>query len=320
MNEILTKLGKYGLIPVIKISDPLKAVPLAKALCAGGLEVAEITFRTPCAAEVIAAITKELPNMLVGAGTVLSVEQCDRAIHAGASFIVSPGINPKVVSYCNGRKIPVIPGCSTPTDIEVALELGLEVVKFFPAEAAGGLPMINAMSAPFAGLKFIPTGGINETNLLDYLRCDKVLACGGSFMVREEYVNSGDFDRIRELTRNAVNSMYGFGLKHIGINCATQEEAERNANLIGTLFGFARRETPIAVFAGDCFEFMKAPFLGAKGHIGIGTNFLDRAMEHFSRMGVEFDLVNSIYSPDGMLLAAYFKEPMFGFAVHLSKW
>ena len=114
--------------------------------------------------------------------------------------------------------------------------------------------------------------------------------------------------------------MYGVGLKHIGINCATQEEAERNANLIGTLFGFSRRETPIAVFAGDCFEFMKSPFLGAKGHIGIGTNFLDRAMEHFTRMGVEFDLVNSIYSPDGTLLAAYFKEQIFGFAVHLSKW
>ena len=320
MNDVITKLGKFGLIPVIKINDAANAVPLAKALCEGGLPVAEITFRTPCAAEAIQRIVKEVPEMIVGAGTVLSIEQCDRAINAGAAFIVSPGINPKVVSYCQGRKIPMLPGCSSPTDLEMAIELGLDTVKFFPAEAAGGLAMIKAMSAPYSGIKFMPTGGINEDNLLNYLRNEKVIACGGSFMVKEEYVNSGDFDKIRDLTRMAVNKMYGFGLKHVGVNCENAEEAEKCAKLVGSMFGFARRETPIAVFGGEGFEFMKSPFLGTKGHIGIGTNFLDRAMEHFMRMGFEFDLANSIYSNDGQLLAAYFKDEMFGFAFHLSKW
>lgn len=320
MNEVLQKISSIGLIPVIKISDVTKAVPLAKALRDGGLPLAEITFRTPCAAEAIAAITAEVPDMLIGAGTVLSIEQADRAIRAGAQFIVSPGINQKVVSYCCGRHVTMIPGTSSATDIELALELGIDTVKFFPAEAAGGLPMIKAMSAPYGNIRFIPTGGINADNLLDYLGCSKVLACGGSFMVKEDLVEAGDFDAIREKTRAAVSRMYGFGLKHIGVNCADSAEAEKCAALVGEMFGFTRRETPIAVFGGEGFEFMKSPFLGEKGHIGIGTNFLDRAMDYFRRKGFDFDMEKSIYSPDGKLLAAYFRGDFFGFAFHLSNW
>ncbi|MDD7300875.1 MAG: bifunctional 4-hydroxy-2-oxoglutarate aldolase/2-dehydro-3-deoxy-phosphogluconate aldolase, partial [Eubacteriales bacterium] len=182
MNEILKKIGLYGIVPVVKIDDVDKAVPLAKALCDGGLPVAEITFRTKCAAEAIKRITTEFPQMLVGAGTVLTTDQADEAVAAGAKFIVSPGLNPKVVAHCQKIGVPITPGCSNPSDIEAALELGLDVVKFFPAEAAGGLPMIKAMSAPYGNLKFMPTGGLNESNILDYLKFNKILACGGSYM------------------------------------------------------------------------------------------------------------------------------------------
>ena len=170
MTEINQKLYDIGIIPVIKIDNADDAVPLAKALIDGGLPAAEITFRTSCAAEAIKKITTAYPEMLVGAGTVLTTAQVDAAIEAGSSFIVSPGLNPKVVAYCVEKNIPVIPGCANPSDIEVAIELGLDTVKFFPAEAAGGLPMLKAMSAPYGAIKFMPTGGINADNILSYLK------------------------------------------------------------------------------------------------------------------------------------------------------
>ena len=185
MNPILEEFGKFGLIPVVKIDRAEDAVPLAKALCDGGLPVAEVTFRTAAAADAIAAMTKAFPEMLVGAGTVLTTAQVDAAVAAGAKFIVSPGLNPKVVSYCVEREIPVTPGVSSPSEIEQALELGLEVVKFFPAEASGGLAKIKAMAAPYGGIRFMPTGGINADNLNSYLAYDRVLACGGSWMVHD---------------------------------------------------------------------------------------------------------------------------------------
>ena len=317
MNEILKSLGQYGLIPVIKIDDVNNALPLAKALCAGGLPVAEITFRTSCAKEAIEIITREIPNMLVGAGTVLTCEQAEDAIQAGAKFIVSPGINPKVVKYCLDRGIPITPGCSSPTDIETALELGLDVVKFFPAEAAGGLDMIKAMSAPYGGVKFIPTGGINEKNLLTYLKFDKVLACGGSFMVKDEYIKNGEFDKITELTKEAVSLMYGFELLHIGVNTQNEAECKIYANLLGTMFNFKQRETSGAIFSGEYFEIMKKPFLGTHGHIAISTNTIERAVPHFERMGIKFDQDNIKYDDKGKLTTAYFAGEYFGFAMHL---
>ena len=169
MNELIKKISSYGIVPVIKINDVEKAIPLAKALVEGGLPLAEITFRTEEAEESIKRIVKAYPEMLVGAGTVLSVEQVDKAVNAGAKFIVSPGFNPKIVSYCITNKITVIPGASTPSDMEVALEMGLEVVKFFPAEQSGGVEYLKAVGGPYTTLKFIPTGGINAKNLNTYL-------------------------------------------------------------------------------------------------------------------------------------------------------
>lgn len=209
MNGIMEKLSAYKLIPVIKIEDTDKALPLAKALIDGGLPVAEITFRASGAEKVIAMITKEYPDMLVGAGTVLTVKQVKMAVDAGAKFIVSPGLNPNVVSYCLENDITVIPGCITPTEIERAMELGLSILKFFPAEAAGGIKMIKALSAPYTNIKFIPTGGIGTDNLLSYLSVKNVIAVGGSFMVKEEYLKNNDFDAIKNITKSAVDLIKG---------------------------------------------------------------------------------------------------------------
>ena len=204
MNEVLKKIQEIGIVPVVVLNDAKDAAPLAKALCDGGLPCAEVTFRTDAAEESIRIMTEQFPQMLVGAGTVLTTEQVDRAVAAGAKFIVSPGLNPRIVKYCVEKGILITPGCSNPSDIEVALENGLEVVKFFPAEPAGGLKMIKAMAAPYVGVKFMPSGGINPTNVRDYLAYDRILACGGSWMVKGSLVDAGEFDKIEELTREAV--------------------------------------------------------------------------------------------------------------------
>ena len=205
MNDTLKKIGQTGIVPVVVLNKVEDAQPLAQALIAGGLPCAEVTFRTDAAEGSIRSIAKKFPDMFVGAGTVLTTEQVDRAIGAGAKFIVSPGLNPKVVEYCLKKGYPITPGIMTPSELEVALGFGLDVVKFFPAENAGGLKMIKAMSAPYTMMKFMPTGGINATNVRDYLACGKILACGGSWMVKGDLVNAGDFAQIEKLTREAAD-------------------------------------------------------------------------------------------------------------------
>lgn len=204
MNEVLKKIGETGIIPVVVLNDSKNAVPLAQALINGGLPCAEVTFRTDAAQQTISEMTKKFPQMFVGAGTVLTIEQVERAVDAGAKFIVSPGFNPKVVEYCLKKNYPITPGIMTPTEIEAALEFGLDVVKFFPAENAGGLKMIKAMAAPYTMMKFMPTGGINTTNVRDYLKCDKILACGGSWMTKSDLIDCGNFAEIERLAKDAA--------------------------------------------------------------------------------------------------------------------
>lgn len=215
MNDVLSKIHRTGIVPVVVIHHAKDAAPLAKALCDGGLPCAEVTFRTDAAEESISIMTREFPQMLVGAGTILTTEQAGCAIDAGAKFIVSPGLNPKVVSYCMEKGIPIIPGIITPSEIELALALELEVVKFFPAEAAGGLNMIKALSAPYPNIKFMPTGGINAANLNSYLAFPKVLACGGSWMVKTSLIESGDFAQITALTQDAVRTVSELEIRRI---------------------------------------------------------------------------------------------------------
>lgn len=205
MNETLKKLGEYGIVPVVVLNDSKDAAPLADALCEGGLACAEVTFRTEAAAESIKIMSENHPEMMVGAGTVLTVEQVDEAVAAGAKFIVSPGLNPEVVKYCLDKEIPITPGVVTPSEMEQAIELGLNLVKFFPAEPSGGLAMIKAVAAPYTMLKFMPTGGINPNNVKEYLKDDKIFACGGSWMVKGNLVDEGNFDEIKKLTKEAVD-------------------------------------------------------------------------------------------------------------------
>ncbi len=202
--NIIERIEKIGIIPVISIPKAEHALPLAEALLAGGLPCAEITFRTAAAAEAIAQIKKHLPEMLVGAGTVLSVEQADVALGAGAEFIVSPGTNPLVVEHCLTKRALIFPGVCTPTEVEMALSKGVEVLKFFPAEQAGGVKFLKAVCAPYGHVKFIPTGGIDTKNIGEYLAIPQVLACGGSWMVKPEWMKAGEFDRIKQSAGETV--------------------------------------------------------------------------------------------------------------------
>jgi 2-dehydro-3-deoxyphosphogluconate aldolase / (4S)-4-hydroxy-2-oxoglutarate aldolase len=203
-RDVLSQLRAFRIVPVIVIDDAVDAVPLAAALTAGGLPCAEVTFRTPNAAEAIRRIAAECPSMLVGAGTVLTPAQAARARDAGARFVVAPGFNPAVVDYCLEQGIPVYPGVCTPTEIEMALGKGLQTLKFFPAEAAGGLAFLKAVAAPYVGVEFMPTGGINLGNLPSYLGFKHVVACGGSWMAPTEWIGAKRFDQIRGETERAV--------------------------------------------------------------------------------------------------------------------
>ncbi len=208
MKDILEKVEKTGIIPVVVLNDVKDASPLAKALCEGGLPCAEVTFRTEAAEESIRIMAEEYPDMFVGAGTVLTIGQVDRAVKAGAKFIVCPGFDPEVVDYCIGKDIPIFPGCVTPSEVAQAVKRGLKVVKFFPAEQFGGVSTIKALAAPYVGMRFMPTGGINAKNLESYLKSDKILACGGSWMVKGDLIKAGKFEEIKALTEEAVKLVY----------------------------------------------------------------------------------------------------------------
>lgn len=183
MNTTLEKLHQFGIVPVVVLDDAKDAAPLAKALCSGGLACAEVTFRTEAAEESIRIMAQEFPEMIVGAGTVLTIEQVDRAVNAGAKFIVTPGFDPEIVAYCQEKEIPITPGVVTPSEMAQAVKFGLDIVKFFPAE---------------------PSGGLNPQNVGSYLQYDRIFACGGSWMVKSSLIDAGDFEQITALTKEAV--------------------------------------------------------------------------------------------------------------------
>lgn len=314
--DILEKLSLAGLVPVIKIDDPEDAVPLCRALSDGGLPVAEITFRTAAAEESIRRVHEELPHVILCAGTVLTTEQVDRAVNAGAAAIVSPGLNPEVVRYCLSKGIPVCPGTANPSDIEVALSLGLKAVKVFPAEAIGGIKLIKSMAAPYVGMKFMPTGGINEKNMLDYLSFDKILCCGGSWMVPGDAVKEKNWAKITELTRTAVNTMLGLELRHVGVNSGSPEKAMKDAQLLASLLGWEVKDGNSSTFCGAGFECMKKQGRGTNGHIAIATNSLKRAKWHLEMRGFAFD-EDSLVVKNGKEIAIYLKDEFAGFAIHL---
>jgi len=316
VNKIFERIGKIGIIPVVKIEKVEEALPLGRALLDGDLPITEITFRTSAAENSIKTLTKKLPSLLVGAGTILTVEQVKKAVSAGAKFIVSPGFNPKVVDYCIENSIPVTPGINNPTQIEMALERGIEVVKFFPAEASGGLSLLKSISAPYTNIKFIPTGGINQNNLCSYLSYNEVHACGGSWMVKPDLISSGNFAEITRLTKGAIATMLGFEFAHLGINEKSNELALHSANLFSQMFNFPVKEGNNSIFAASSFEVMKNKYLGKHGHIAIATNDIYRAIAYLKKKDISI-LPETVKEKDGKLKAIYIAQEVSGFAIHL---
>lgn len=314
-TNAMETIEKIGLLPLVNVNDPSKAVPIAKALCDGGVAVVEVALRDPAALEAIANIRKALPNLTLCAGTVLSPEQASKAIEAGADFIVTPGLNPQTVKFCQEKNVPIIPGATTATELELGVSLGLNVFKFFPADVAGGLNAIKALRGPFGAVRFVPTGGITLDNMKPYCENPAVLAVGGSFMTPKNAIAAEDWGAITAVAARAVETSLGLAMGHVGINCNSSEEAGATAEWFNERFGLATRETGISFFAGAAVETMKKPSYGEKGHIAIATNSMTRAVYQLQRRGIKFR--DFKFNPQGAMIAAYLEEEIGGFAVHL---
>ncbi|WP_301107537.1 bifunctional 4-hydroxy-2-oxoglutarate aldolase/2-dehydro-3-deoxy-phosphogluconate aldolase [Sporosarcina sp.] len=319
-QKVLKQIEDYGIVPVVKIEDVKDALPLAKALIDGGLNLAEITFRTNCAADVIKEITKKYPDMLIGAGTINSVEQVKQAMSAGAKFIVCPALIDEVVDYCIQHNILVIPGCATASDVQKAVSYGLTNLKFFPAKSSGGIQTIKALCSVYKDVRFMPTGGIGLDNISEYVNDPNVIACGGSWMVNTELISSGKFDEIRKLTRDSIFKMLNFDFAHFGINCDTEEEGYKNIFKLADMFDLTLGDTESSTYVGKDVEITKQPFKvrGPHGHIGYHTDNLKRSIFYLGNAGVEFNTEHIKYHGDKMFVI-YLKDYLAGFAIHIEE-
>ena len=313
--DVLKRMACAGIVPVVVLEDAKDAVPTAKAMVAGGIDVMEITFRTAAAADSIRAVAAEVPDMLVGAGTVVNLEQCKLAVECGAKFIVSPGYDEEVVSWCCDNGIAVCPGCVTPTEIMMALKHGLKVLKFFPANVYGGLGAIKALAGPFGGVKFIPTGGVNLQNVGEFIADPHIHAVGGSWVCPKADIAAGNFDRITELCKESRKALLGFEVAHVGINCADADVCDQVCDAFAAAFDFGVKKGNSSNFASTGVEVMKTMFKGANGHIAIRTNKMTPAIAEMERRGLELDM-DSVKDKDN-IKAVYFKNEFGGFAVHL---
>ncbi|MEE0799949.1 MAG: bifunctional 4-hydroxy-2-oxoglutarate aldolase/2-dehydro-3-deoxy-phosphogluconate aldolase [Gemmiger sp.] len=317
MNPVLQRVYEIGIIPVIAFNSVDEAIPLCKALMDGGLPAAEVTFRTACAEECIKKIHEELPDMLLGAGTVLTCDQADRALAAGASFIVAPGYDPNVNAHVIAKGGLMMPGTASAGEMQQAMNQGCEVLKFFPAEANGGVGMLKNIGAALKSAKWMCTGGVNAKNVNDYLGYDQIIAVGGTWMCKSDKIKAGAWDEITAMCKEAVDVMLGLELGHIGINCADDTEAMKTAETLGALLSMAVKPGNSSIFVGNKeFEIMKKPGRGTHGHIAIKCNNIDRAVYHLSRRGVKFDM-DSMVNKNGKNTAIYLADEVAGFAIHL---
>ncbi len=318
-SENVQKVFDIGLVPLIVLEDANDAVPLAKALVAGDIPVAEVTFRTAAGGEVIRRIAQEVPEILVGAGTVHDVAHAKEAVEKGAKFIVTPGYNASVVNWCVENNIDVLPGTVAPSDIEQAMAAGLTACKFFPAEAYGGIKTLKALAGPYAGIKFMPTGGVGIDNMNDYLALPNVGAIGGSFMTPSKLVKEKKWDEITKVCKSIVKKALGFELAHIGINTKDENESNSVANKLCDVFLQEKVEKPGAFFAGDIAEVVKGSFLGENGHICIDTIDMPRAIAYLKRKGLEFNEETWAKDDNGNIVNVYLKDEFGGFAVHVRR-
>ena len=306
-----------GILPVINIPTVEVALPLAEALMKGGLYALEVTLRSECSLEAIKLIKETYPEMVIGAGTVLSTETVDAAIAAGVDFIVTPGSDYEVIDYCIEKGILIVPGCVTPSEIQASLKRGLTTLKFFPAELNGGIDTINLISGPFPSAKFIPTGGINYKNLGTYLRSKKILACGGSYMATADQIKNGDFEAITAACKKAVDISLGFELAHIGVKCGDEESAKTTAETIADVFRMQPRYMNSAVFAGTAVEAVKSSGYGQHGHVGFFTNSIPRAIAYFKNKGIALNEDSIKRNVAGEITCIYLKDDIGGFAFHV---
>lgn len=314
--DALKRLALAGVVPVVVLEDADRAVATAQALLDGGIDVMEITFRTAAAADSIRAVSEHCPQMLVGAGTVVTLEQCQKAVDSGAKFIVSPGFDREVVRWCVDHDVPVTPGCVTPSEIMEAMSLGLKVLKFFPAGVYGGLSALKALSGPFGGVKFIPTGGVNAQNLGEFIAQPFVHAVGGSWVCPKADISAGNYERITALCREARQKLLGFEVAHIGVNCPDEEASAAVCDALTDAFGFATKKGNSSNFSTSAIEVMKSNYLGEKGHIAIRTNRMDIAVAELEKSGYAVDPETAKYNA-GRMIAVYLKREFGGFAVHL---
>ena len=314
--DVMQRLKNSAIVPVVVIEDAKDAVATANAMAAGGVDVMEITFRTAAAPDAIRAVAENCPNVVPGAGTIITLEQCKLAIECGAKFIVSPGFNEEVVKYCVDNGVAVCPGCVTPTEIMAAKKLGLNCVKFFPANVYGGLKAIKALSGPFVGMKFIPTGGVSTDNIGEFIATPVIHAVGGSWVCPKADIQANNWEKITKLCLEARQAALGFELAHVGINCENADEAMAVAEAFNAAFGFSVKEGNSSIFASTGVEVLKSMYLGKNGHIAIRTNSIALALPVLEKAGFAVDMETAKMKGD-RINAVYLKNEIGNFAVHL---
>jgi 2-dehydro-3-deoxyphosphogluconate aldolase/(4S)-4-hydroxy-2-oxoglutarate aldolase len=306
------------LVPVVVIDNAEDAVPASQALLDAALDVMEITMRTAAGIQAIKNVRDAAPQMLVGAGTVLTLDKCKEAVEAGAQFIVSPGFDIEIVRWCLNKGITVTPGCITPTEIQQALAEGITTLKFFPAEVFGGVKAMRALYGPFksAGIKFIPTGGINNENLAEYANKPFIHAIGGGWLCKTADIANHNFAAITDSVRKAIDILLGFEVVHTGINLESAEESLSVCHQFSKAFNFQVNEGNSSNFAGPAIEVLKSKYLGTMGHLAIKTNNINRGIHYLAKRGFEVDMETAKYK-DSQIIAVYLKDELGGFAVHL---
>ncbi|MDD5454829.1 MAG: bifunctional 4-hydroxy-2-oxoglutarate aldolase/2-dehydro-3-deoxy-phosphogluconate aldolase [Candidatus Ratteibacteria bacterium] len=316
MNNVLKKIGDIGLVPVVVMDNADFAVPAAKALMDGGIKIMEITMRTEQGITAIKKVKEAYPDMLVGAGTVLSIEKAEKSVAAGAEFIVSPGLNIELVEWCQKKEVVITPGVITPTEVQQALKFGLTILKYFPANIFGGIKGCEALYGPYRMVKFIPTGGVNKENLADFANKSYIYAVGGGWLCKPEDINEKKFDKITQIAKESVDILLGFELAHIGINTKSEKESLAAAKVFSDAFGFSLKEGNSSNFSGEGIEVNKSKWYGTMGHIAIRTNSICRAVYYIEKKGYKIDW-STRKGTEQKPVAVYLKNEIGGFAVHL---
>jgi 2-dehydro-3-deoxyphosphogluconate aldolase/(4S)-4-hydroxy-2-oxoglutarate aldolase len=318
--KIEETLFQLGIIPVVTIENPEDGPRTAKALIEGGLPLMEVTLRTKHALNALEKIASETPEIILGAGTINSVADAKSSLQAGAQFLVSPGFNPSVAEYCLANNIPLFPGVITPSEIEIAIGYGFTTLKLFPAEAAGGLNWLKAISAPYPELRFIPTGGINLNNLNQYLAHPSVLACGGSWLAEKSLISTQKYDEITARTKKATANMLGFKLQHTGIHFKEYQDAYQASQKFMHLINGDQIAIGNSIMVDGMVEFMSGNRFAEKGHVALGTNSIPRAERYFSEQkNIQVLDGSSILDENNEKVAVYLDIQFEGFGVHLVK-